>query len=82
MDPLNTWTKTIQPDQDPAYKNPTNSTKTGFAAIITNNVIPHSKLSSETKGFLIDGASFIDIKFLYPPLLGPHLQTSLFFPFP
>ena len=57
LDPLNTWTKTIQPDQDPAYKKPTISTKTGVAAIIINNFIPHSKLFSETEGFLIDGTS-------------------------
>ena len=27
LDPLNTWTRIIQPDQDPAYKKPTISTK-------------------------------------------------------
>ena len=30
LDPLNTGTKTIQPDQNPAYKKPTNSTKKEF----------------------------------------------------
>ena len=28
LDPMNTWMKTIRPDQDPAYKKPTMSTKT------------------------------------------------------
>ena len=74
--------KTIRPDQDPAYKKPTNSTKAGVAAIIINNFIPHSKLFSETKSFLIDGASFIGIKFSEPPVLKPQAQTSLLFPFP
>ena len=80
LDPMNTWMKTILPDQDPAYKKPIMSTKTGVATILINNFIPHSKLFSETEGFLIDGASFIEIKFSDPPVLKP--QTSLLFPFP
>ena len=80
LDPMNTWMKTILPDQVPAYKKPTMSTKTGVATILINNFIPHSKLFSETEGFLIDGASFIEIKFSDPPVLKP--QTSLLFPFP
>ena len=47
-----------------------------------NNFIPHSKLFSETEGFLIDGASFMEIKFSDPPVLRPHAQTFLLFPFP
>ena len=82
LDPMSTWMKTILPDQDPAYKKPTMSTKTGVATILINNFIPHSKLFSETEGFLIDGASFVEIKFSDPPVLKPHTQTSLLFPFP
>ena len=82
LDPMNTWTKTILPDQDPAYKKPTMSTKIGVATILINNFIPHSKLFSETEGFLIDGASFVEITFSDPPVLKPHTQTSLLFPFP
>ena len=82
LDPMNTWMKTILPDQDPAYKKPSMSTKTGVATILINNFIPHSKLFSETEGFLIDGASFVEIKFSDPPVLKPHTQTSLLFPFP
>ena len=82
QEPMNTWMKTILPDQDPAYKKPTMSTKTGVATILINNFIPHSKLFSETEGFIIDGASFIEIKFSDPPVLKPHTQTSLLFPFP
>ena len=82
LDPMNTWMRTILPDQDPAYKKPTMSTKTGVATILINNFIPHSKLFSETEGFLIDGASFVEIKFSDPPVLKPHTQTSLLFPFP
>ena len=54
LDPMNTWMKTIRPDQDPAYKKPTMSTKTEAAIVLINNFIPHSKLFSETEGFLID----------------------------
>ena len=68
LDPMNTWIKTIRPDQDPAYKKPTMSRKTGIATILINNFIPLSKLFSETEGFLIDGASFIEIKFSDPPI--------------
>ena len=79
---MNTWIKTIRPDQDPAYKKPPMSTKTEAAIVLINNFIPHSKLFSETEGFLIDGASFIEIKFSDPPVLKPQSQTSLLFPFP
>ena len=80
LDPLITWTKTIHPDQDPAYKKPTNSTKTGVATIIINNFFPHSKTFSETEGFLIDGASYTEIKFSDPPL--PINSHPNFPPFP
>ena len=75
LDPMNTWMKTIRPDQDPAYKKPTMSTKTEAAIVLINNFIPHSKLFSETEGFLIDGASFLEIKFFDPPVRKP--QTNL-----
>ena len=79
---MNIWMKTIRPDQNPAYKKPTRSTKTGAAIVLINNFIPHSKLFSESEGFLIDGASFIEIKFSDSPVLRPQTQTSLLFPFP
>ena len=82
LDPMNTWMKTILPNEDPAYEKPTMSTTTGVATILINNFIPHSKLFSETEGFLIDGASFVEIKFSDPPVLKPHTQTSLLFPIP
>ena len=79
---MNTWMKTIRPDQDPAYKKPTMPTKTGVATILINNFIPHSKLFSETEGFLIAGAKFIEVKFSDPPVLKLLTQTSLLFQFP
>ena len=82
VDPLNNWMETIRPDHDPAYKKPTMSTKTGVAAIISNNFVPQSKLFIETEGFLIDGASVIEIEVSDPPVLKSHTQTSLLFPFP
>ena len=80
LDPMNTWMKTIQPDQDPAYKRPTMSTKTGAATILINNFIPQPKVFNETEGFLIDGASFIEIKISDTAVPKPHKQTSLLFP--
>ena len=82
LEPLNTRMKAIRFDQDPAYKKPTMSTKTGAATILIDNFFPHSKLFSETEGFLIDDASFIEIKSSDVLVLTPHTQTSLLFPFP
>ena len=81
-DALSTWTKTIRPDQDPANKTPTISTKTGVSTNIFKNFIPHSKPFSETEGFLIEGASFIEIGFSDPRVLKSPTQISLLFPFP
>ena len=82
LDPLSTWRKTIRPYQDPAYKKPTISTKTRVTIILISNFIPHSKLFSETEGFLIDVAGFMEIDFSDPPVSNAHTQTSLFFAFP
>ena len=79
---LNTWMKTIRPDQDPFCKKPKLPTKTGAATVLINNFIPHSKLFTETEGFLIDGASFTEIKLSDPPVLKPESQNLLLFPFP
>ena len=78
QDPLNTWTKTNQLDQNPAYKEPTTSTTTRAETIIINNFIPHSKLFGETEGFLVDGASFMEIRFSNPLVLKSHTQASSF----
>ena len=50
--------------------------------MIINKFVPHSNLFSETKGFLIHGASYIEIKICDRPVLRSHTQTSLLFPFP
>ena len=73
--------KTIWPDQDPAYKKPTISTKTGVAAIFINNFFLFSKLFSETEGFLIDGTSFIEIKISDPAALKPQTKPQSSSPF-
>ena len=44
LDPLNTWTKAIRPDQDPVHKKLTKSTKTGVATILNINFTPHSRV--------------------------------------
>ena len=57
------------------------STKSGAATILIKNFYPHPKLFSTTEGFLIDGARYIEIKFL--TLLCSNLKPNLhsFFPF-
>ena len=77
LDQMNNWMKTIRPDQDPDYRKPRMSSKTGAATVLINNFIPHSKLFRETECFLIDGASFEEIKFSDPLVLKPQTQTSL-----
>ena len=79
LDPLNTWTKTIRPDQDPAYKQHTISTKTRVSAFIINNFIPLFKLFGQTEVCIFDGASFTEIKFSDPLELKLQKQTSLLF---
>ena len=66
----------------PSLQEAYNDKKTGVATIMIKNFFPHSKLFSETEGFLIDGASFIEIKFSDPLVLEPQTQTSLLFHFP
>ena len=46
LDPMNTWKKTIHPDQDPPYRKLTIPTKTGVETIIINKFIPHSNFFS------------------------------------
>ena len=82
LDPLNTWTKTIRPDQDPAEEKPTISTEKRVSTIIINNFIPRSKHLSETEGFPFDGARFIEIRFSDPLCQKPQTQTSHLFLFP
>ena len=73
--------QTIGLDQDPACKQPTTSTKREISTIIINIFTPHSKLFSETEGFRIDGASFIEVKFFDTPVLKVQTQLTLLFPF-
>ena len=44
-------------------------------------LFPLSKLFRESEGFLIDGASYREIKFSDLPVLKPQIQTSLIFHF-
>ena len=71
--------KTTRPDQNPAYRTPAMSTKTVAATNLKNNFILHSKLFSETEGFLIDGSYFIEVISSDPPVLKPQTQTTLIF---
>ena len=82
LNPLNTWTQTIWLDRDLADNKPSISTKTEVSAIIINSFFPHSKHFSETEGFPIDDASFIEIRLAEPPMPKSETETFLLFPFP
>ena len=51
LDPMNTWMKTIRPDQDPADKKPTMTTKTGVATILIINFFPTPNFLAKLKVF-------------------------------
>ena len=84
------YSRSAGPNEDLDEDNPTWSRLSLQEAHIVNknwsrnnpNFFPHSKLFSETEGFLNDGASFIEIKISDPPVPKPRTQTSLLFPFP
>ena len=63
-------------------KNPQSQQKKRFSTIMINSFFLHSKLFSETGGFLIDGARFMKIRFCDPPVLKSQTKSSLIFPFP
>ena len=77
LDPVNTWMKI-----DLIKTQPTRRPQCQQKLEMQQYFIPNSKFFNETGGFLIDGASFIEMKFSDPPVLKPQTQTSLDFPFP
>ena len=57
LDPLNTWTQTIQPTQELPFRRPTSSLKNDAFAVAFYKYIPHSKLFSETDGYIVNDTS-------------------------
>ena len=66
LDPLNAWTQTIQPTQEPPFKRPTSSLKNDVFAVAFYKYIPHSKLFSETEGYIVNDTCYIEISFSDP----------------
>ena len=54
LDPFNAWTQTIQPTQEPPFRRPTSSLKNDAFAVAFYKYIPHSKLFSETDGYVVN----------------------------
>ena len=82
LDSFSTWTQTMWLDNDPAYKQPTISTRAGISTIAFINLTPNLDFLVKQKVFWIDGVWRVEIRFANPPPLNPQTQTSLFFSFP
>ena len=82
LDPLNAWTQTIQPTQEPPFRGPTSSFKNEAFAVALYNFIPHSKLFSETDGYLINDTCYIEISFSDPSVQKSSTHKLAFPPFP
>ena len=82
LDPLNAWTQTIQPTQEPPFRRPTSSLKNDAFAVAFYKYIPHSKLFSETDGYVVNDTSYIEISFSDPNAQKSSIQKLPFPPFP
>ena len=68
LDPLNAWTQTIQPTQEPPFSRPTSSLKNDAFAVAFYKFIPHSKLFSETDGYVVNDTCYIEVSFSDPKI--------------
>ena len=82
LDPLNAWTQTIQPTQEPPFKRPTSSLKNDAFAVAFYKYIPHSKLFSETDGYVVNDTCYIEVSFTDPNVQKSSAQNLPFPPFP
>ena len=82
LDPLNTWTQTIQPTQELPFRRPTSSLKNDAFAVAFYKYIPHSKLFSETDGYIVNNTSYIEISFSDPTVQESSATKLPFSPFP
>ena len=82
LDPLNAWTQTIQPTQEPPFRRPPSSPKNDAFAVAFYKYIPHSKLFSETKGYVVIDTCDIEISFSDPSVQKPPTQKLPFPSFP
>ena len=77
LNPLNTWSQTIETKE---LRRPTSAEFSTVPTIRYPYFFPHSKLFNETDGYLYNDTNYLEISFSYPPIL--TTQSSLLFPFP
>ena len=82
LDPLNVWTQTISPTQEPPFRRPISSFKNDAFAVALYKYIPHSKLFNETEGYIVNDTCYIEISFSDPPVQKSSVQQLPFSPFP
>ena len=82
LDPLNAWTQTIQPTQEHPFRRPISSLKNDASAVAFYKYIPHSKLFSETDGYVVNDTCYIEISFSDPNAQKSPIQKLPFPPFP
>ena len=81
LDPLNEWTQTIPPTQEPPFGRPTFSLKNDAFAVALYKYIPHTKLFSETEGYIVNDNCYIEISFSDPDVQKSSIQQPPFPPF-
>ena len=82
LDPLNAWTQTIHPTQEHPFRRPISSLKNDASAVAFYKYIPHSKLFSETDGYVVNDTCYIEISFSDPNAQKSPIQKLPFPPFP
>ena len=82
LDPLNAWTQRIQPTQEPPFRRPTSSLKNDAFTVAFYKFIPHSKLFSETDGYVVNDTCYIEFSFSDPNAQKSPIQKLPFSPSP
>ena len=82
LDPLNAWTQTIHPTQEPPLRRPTSSLTNDAFAVAFYKYIPHSKLFSETDEYVVNDTCYIEVSFFDPNMQKSSMQKLPFSPFP
>ena len=77
LDPLNTWTQSVQPTQEYPFRRPTSSPKNEAFAIGFHRFIPHSKFFNETEGYIVSYTCYLEICFSDPSPQNSTAQASV-----
>ena len=82
LDPLNAWTRTIRPTQEPPFRRPTSSLKNDAFAVAFYKYIPHSKFFSENDGYVVNDTCYIEVSFSDPNVQQSSVRKLPFSTFP